>query len=133
MPGNDMRWKYYIVHEWEQPSAASEDIWLWPVDTQIQGNMGGKINLTIDAISNLLDDEDERVRKLGNRLQSDDSPYWIWPYPEADFWTDNASMIVNCDALSRCDVVRYVEIYLRHKGYAVDSLQEATHEEAFAD
>ena len=127
-----MNWNYYIPHEWDTPQAAWEDIWLWPIDVKIAGNMNGKINLTIDAISNLPDDS-ERDRKLRSRLEADNSPYWIWPYPEADFWTDDVSMIVNCAAFSRSAVVHYAEIYLKHSGYTVDSLQAVTIEDALAN
>ena len=131
-----MRWKYFIPHIWDQPLSFWEDIWLWPEDHEIKGNMGNKINLTIDALGHLsyiYGQGGDDGLQFTNRLKTDNQAYWIWPYPEGEAWTDEVSMIVNADEISIEDVIRCAKIYLKHMGYAVANLREASREKAFSN
>ena len=127
-----MDWKFYIPHQWDKPTTHWEDIWLWPVEKTINGNMGQKINLTVDALGHLLKNNDKDVVDLANSLSLEDKAYWIWPYPNIE-WGDDVSMIVNCSAFSKPELLHYARIYLENKGYTVHDLVESSEEDAFAE
>lgn len=127
-----MQWKYFIPHPWDGSTTETEDLWLWPVKTRIQGNMEDKINLTVNCTGNLIECDDAVAAGLARRLQAEEGEYWIWPYPDIE-WGDDASMIVRGDEFSEPELLEYARIYLEHRGFKVEDFIEASREEAFED
>jgi hypothetical protein len=128
-----MDWYYFMPHVWDEPYAYWEDVWLWPANSVIQGNMGNKINLAIYSLGKLLLEDEDQIVEFARQLENNDCPYWIYPFLNAEWWSDSVSMIVNCTTFSHDEALNYARAYLAHRGFQVDSLIEATSSEAYAD
>ena len=128
-----MDWYFYSPDAWDDGGHTWANIWLWPLEGEIAENMGNKINLTINALDSVLASPDSREHALAKRLKASNQPYWIWPYPDADWWEDDVAMIVDVSAFQLIDVPRYAKAYLEARGFSVNSIRQATHDEAFLD
>ncbi|MGB1253763.1 MAG: hypothetical protein ACPG8W_24335 [Candidatus Promineifilaceae bacterium] len=126
-------WKFCDRHDWNlHPTMDWADVWLWPVGQTIVGNMGSKINLTVDALGHLMGHHQPDVVELAKRLHVQDRSVWIGPDPAIE-WEDGVFMIVRCEALSKSELVAHLRMYLESQGYLVDVLIEATLDEALAE
>ncbi len=116
-----MDWKYHMPHVWRTPRVEWEDVWLMPAKP---GYTGPSVWLTVDALGDPTDTTrspekaelyEEALRKLG----------------DLDYHIKDADMIVRAKDFSKSELLDWIRICLKAKGFEVDRLIEGTREEFY--
>ena len=112
------RWKYYIPHEWDQPKAIWEEIYLVP---DIPNFPKLSICVNIDALGEIKDpygtDRNEVYQEFKEQLNG------------AKYYIDGEQMVVKARNFTRKDLVKWVKIWLEQTGFEVSELVEAPSED----